>query len=88
LKNWVDKDICEVISQRKGHSLKTVVKFDDLGFLQLKKKIIDLSIKTVEEGIKDIEFSRDSLKTREKILEDFEFEIRDVFLILESEEEE
>lgn len=88
LKGWVNRDICKVISQRKGHSLKTVVKFDDTGFQQLKQKIIDFSIKTVKDGIQDNELSIDSLKTREKILEDFEYEIQDLFSILEAEEEE
>ena len=44
LKGWENRDICRIISQRKGHSLKTVVKFDDTGFQQLKQKIIDFSI--------------------------------------------
>ena len=88
LKGWENRDICKVISQRKGHSLKTVVKFNDTGFQQLKKKIIDFSIKTVKEGLQETELSVASLKTRDKILEDFEYEIQDLFSILENEEEE
>jgi len=88
LKGWENRDICKVISQRKGHSLKTVVKFDDIGFQQLKQKIIDFSIKTVKDGLQETELSVDSLKTRDKILEDFEYEIQDLFSIFENEEEE
>ena len=88
LKGWENRDICKVISQRKSHSLKTVVKFDKTGFQQLKQKIIDFSIKTVKDGIQDKDFSVDSLKTRDKILEDFEYEIQDLFSILENDEEE
>ncbi|MGQ4872613.1 MAG: hypothetical protein ACP6IY_00910 [Promethearchaeia archaeon] len=87
LENWVDKDICKIVSDRKGHVVKTVVKFDDIGFQKLKQKIIDFSIKKIEEGIdKDLEL-RESLKTREKILEEIEYDIKDLFTTLESEEE-
>ncbi|MHA1756273.1 MAG: hypothetical protein ACTSVV_05850 [Promethearchaeota archaeon] len=88
LENWVDKDICEIVSDRKGHVVKTVVKFDEIGFQKLKQKIIDFSIKKIEEGIdKDLEL-KESLKSREKILEEIEYDIKDLFSTLESEEED
>ncbi|MHA1272736.1 MAG: hypothetical protein ACTSQP_13690 [Promethearchaeota archaeon] len=88
LENWVDKDICKIVSDRKGHVVKTVVKFDDIGFQKLKQKIIDFSIKKIEEGIdKDLEL-KESLKSREKILEEIEYDIKDLFSTLESEEED
>ena len=84
LKNWVDKDLCQVVSKRKGHSVKTVVKFEKDGIHRLKQKIIDFSIKAINEGIsKTSTLSWDSLKTREKILEDLEFDIKDLFNTLE-----
>ncbi|MHA1293941.1 MAG: hypothetical protein ACTSQJ_14895 [Promethearchaeota archaeon] len=88
LNNWVDKDMCEIVSQRTGkHNLKTVVRFDEEGFKRLKQKIIDFSIKKIEDGIKNQIISIDSLKTREKIIEDIEYDIKDVFFTLESDEE-
>ncbi|TFF87133.1 MAG: hypothetical protein EU550_03890 [Promethearchaeota archaeon] len=87
LNKWVDKDLCEIISKKKGHSVKTIVKFEKEGINRLKQKIIDMSIKKIEEGIKNNIISIDSLKTREKILEDMEYEIKDVFSTLELEEE-
>jgi len=87
LKGWVDKDICKIVSQKKEHSLKTVVKFDETGIQRLKKKIIDFSINTIKDGIQDQILFVDSLKTRNKILEDFEFDIQDFFSIVESEED-
>ena len=88
LDKWVDDDICEIVSQRKGHQLKTVVKFDDEGFKRLKQTIIEFSIKTIEEGIKDQSISVDSLKKREDILQDLEYDIQDLFSTLESEEDD
>jgi len=86
LKNWVDKDLCEVVSQRRGNTVKTVVKFEDEGFQVLKQKIIDFSIKKIEEGITEGLESDESLKTREKILEDIEYDLKDLFNTLEMEE--
>jgi hypothetical protein len=88
LNNWVDMDICQIVSQRKGHQLKTVVKFDDVGFRQLKQKIIDFSIKTIEDGLINQMFSVDSLKKREDFLKDLEYEIKDLFSTFESEDDD
>ncbi|MHA1149275.1 MAG: hypothetical protein ACTSR8_13650 [Promethearchaeota archaeon] len=87
LSNWVNRDICEIVSQRKGHLVKTVVKFDEGGFQRLKQKIIDFSIKTIEEGITENIESEEALKTRDKILEDIEYDIKDLFYTLEAEDE-
>lgn len=88
LDRWVDNDICKIVSQRKGHQLKTVVKFDEDGFRRLKQTIIDFSIKTIEEGIQNQVLSIDSLKKREDILQDLEYDIQDLFSTLESEDDE
>jgi len=88
LDSWVDKDICKIVSKRKGHQLKTVVKFDKEGLRRLKHTIIDFSIKTIEEGMKKQILSVDSLKKREQILQDLEYEIQDLFSTLEAEDEE
>ena len=88
LDSWVDKDICKIVTQRKGHQLKTVVKFDEEGLTRLKQTIIDFSIKTIEDGIKNQILSIDSLKKREDILQDIQYDIQDLFSTLESEEEE
>ncbi len=88
LDSWVDKDICKIVSKRKGHQLKTVVKFDEDGINRLKRTIIDFSIKTIEDGIKNQILSIDSLKKREDILHDIEYDIQDLFSTLEAEDEE
>ena len=85
LQKWMDKDICEIVSQKKGHAVKTVVKFDDEGLNQLKQKIIDFSIKKIEEGMTSNKIP--VFKDREKILEDIEYEIKDIFSTLELDEE-
>ena len=55
---------------------------------RLKQTIIDFSIKTIEDGIKNQILSIDSLKKREDILQDIQYDIQDLFSTLESEEEE
>ncbi len=91
LKGWVNKDICKIVSKKSGHGVKTVVKFDENGFQRLKQKIIEFSIKKIEEGIetesKKEETQPESLKSRKQILDNIEMEIKDVFNALESEEE-
>lgn len=84
LNKWKDKDICEIVSQKKGHSIKTIVKFDDEGINRLKQKLIELSIKKIEDGITNNIISIDTLKTRERILEDIELEIKDIFQTFEN----
>ena len=87
LDKWVDRDICAIVSQRKGHNIKTVVKFDEDGLQRLKQRLIDFSIKKIEEDMKNQRLSLDSLKSREKILEDIEYDIKDLFTTLEAEED-
>lgn len=87
LNNWVDKDFCEVVTKKKGTTVKTIVKFEDLGLNRLKQKIIDFSIKTIEEGMTKDVISVDTLKTRERILEDLEYDIKEVLSTFEMEEE-
>ncbi len=87
LNKWVDKDICKIVSEKKEHQVKTIVKFDNEGFIQLKQKIIDLSIKTIEEGLNKQLISVDTLKKREDILQNIEYEIKDLFFTIESDEE-
>ncbi|MGV9202620.1 MAG: hypothetical protein ACOC44_01190 [Promethearchaeia archaeon] len=90
LQNWKNKDLCEIVSQKKRHSIKTVVKFGDEGLNQLKQKVLDFNIKKIEKEIeiKDKKEEEQILKTREKIIEDMEYNIRDIFLTLEQDEEE
>jgi hypothetical protein len=83
----VDTDLCEIVSQRKGHNIKTVVKFGDDGLQILKQKLIDFSIKKIEDGISTHELETDTLKKREKIIEDLEYEIKDLFIMLEEEDD-
>ncbi|MFO8019410.1 MAG: hypothetical protein R6U96_12310 [Promethearchaeia archaeon] len=90
LQSWKDKDLCEIVSQKKRHSIKTVVKFGDEGLNQLKQKVLDFSIKKIQEGI-EIKGTNEEgkiLKTREKLIEDMEYNIKDIFLTLETEDEE
>lgn len=87
LKNWVNTDICEVVSKSKGHSVKTVVKFDDQGFKMLKQKIIDFSIKKIQEDLEIEVEAVDSLKSRDKIIEDLEYDIKDLFNTFELDDE-
>ncbi|MGV9171547.1 MAG: hypothetical protein ACOC35_03115 [Promethearchaeia archaeon] len=90
LQNWKNKDLCEIVSQKKRHSIKTVVKFGVEGLNQLKQKVLDFNIKKIEKEIeiKDKKEEEQILKTREKIIEDMEYNIRDIFLTLEQDEEE
>lgn len=89
LNNWKNKDLCEIVSQKKRHSIKTVVKFGDEGLNHLKQKVLDFSIKKIEDEIeiRHTEEEEKVLKTREKIIEDMEYKIRDLFLTLEHEED-
>ncbi len=95
LKGWVNKDICKIVTKKSGHGVKTVVKFDEDGFQRLKQKIIEFSIKNIEEGIETgsktgsnkEETLPEGLKSRKQILKNIEMEIKDVFNVLESEEE-
>jgi len=87
LNKWVDKDLCEIISEKSGHSIKTIVKFEEEGLKRLKQKIIEFSIKKIEEGIKNNIISVETLKTRKRILEDLEYEIQDLFSTIEVDDE-
>jgi hypothetical protein len=88
LNNWKNKDLCEIVSQKKRHSIKTVVKFGDEGLNHLKQKVLDFSIKKIEDEIEISHTEEEKvLKTREKIIEDMEYKIQDLFLTLEQEDD-
>ncbi|MHA1301660.1 MAG: hypothetical protein ACTSO9_19745 [Candidatus Helarchaeota archaeon] len=84
LKKWEKQEICIYITTTKySHcrgKTKEIYRFTDSGFKRIKELIIDLimdSIKREDSLLFKLSDNQKTMKTREKILEDFIFEYED-----------
>ncbi|NHI93164.1 MAG: hypothetical protein EAX96_11730 [Candidatus Lokiarchaeota archaeon] len=94
LKEWEVEHICSYVTTTKyAHSRKTkmIFRFDEEGIKKLKEKIMSYSISLLEK--QDVLFlkivrERETMKTREKIIDLSLMDIENLFLDFEKEEEE
>ena len=80
LNHWQELGLCELVTNARSTSskkTKEVYRFNEEGLEKIKAKFID---KCIDDIIKDTSFLNDLqvLKTRERIIEDLTFRLRDI----------
>ncbi len=80
LTRWEEKGICELVSNTRTSSTrktKEIYRFNDDGLEKIKAQFID---KCIEDIVKEVNVEKDLqvLKTRDKIIEDLTFKLREI----------
>jgi DNA-binding PadR family transcriptional regulator len=80
LNRWEEKGICELVSNTRASSArktKEIYRFNDDGLEKIKARFID---KCIEDIVKNVDIEKDLqvLKTREKIIQDLTFKLREI----------
>ncbi len=77
---WTGQGICSLVTQTKGTSAKKtkeIYRFNEGGIEKIKAKFIE---KSIDEIIRDTDINKEMqvLKTRERIIEDLSFKLREL----------
>jgi hypothetical protein len=80
LNRWKEKGICELVSNARTsgtRKTKEIYRFNDDGLEKIKAQFID---RCIEDIVKDVDVEKDLqvLKTRDKIIEDLTFKLREI----------